>query len=72
MKPGKVIMPDQSNGPKSLTWPKDCHCHCAIPVMNAWYESGLPQLGVTIEISKHKHPGKGGWWKNDDCLICKK
>lgn len=54
VKIGTVIIPDHSNGPKSLTWPNGCHCHCAI----------LPG-------EEHVHRGLGGWWKNDDCDICK-
>lgn len=69
-KAGKLNIPDNSNGPKTIVQPVGCHCHCAIPIVNAWHESGLKEYGVTLELPKHTHPGKGGWWKNDDCSIC--
>ena len=54
---GTVMLPSRSNGPEGLERPNDCHCHCAIVI------TGLD--------THHIHPGKGGWWKNGNCLICK-
>lgn len=51
---GAAIIPDESNGPKSLNQPANCHCHCAI---GPWEKV-------------HQHPGTGGWWKNGECKRC--
>ena len=51
---GTVIIPDESNGAKSLNRPNNCHCHCAIGL---WERT-------------HQHPGKGGWWRNGECKRC--
>lgn len=63
---GTVIIPDRSNTAKSLKIPKDCHCHCAIVVTGAVDEDRLQLI-----TEEHRHYGLGGWWKNEDCLICK-
>lgn len=64
-KPGSVIIPDNSNGPKVRKQPQGCHCHCLIMV----FGSNGKNLLVD-KICHSLHPGKGGWWKNNDCVIC--
>lgn len=60
---GTIIIPDRSNGPKSVKQPKDCHCHC--PLIIVGYD------GDALQVAPCFHSGKGGWWKDQDCKICK-
>lgn len=63
IEPGIVTIPDKSNGPKTIKQPKNCHCHCA-PIIIGYYKE-------TLLLAPHEHRGKGGWWRNDNCEICK-
>ncbi len=67
---GSINIPDRSNGPKTIKRPKDCHCHCVPIITKAWYEWKTFCCEVNGGL-EHKHPGKGGWWRNGDCEVCK-
>lgn len=72
-KPGTVIIKDRSNSPNTFQQPKDCHCHCSyitIGKKDNEERDGSISL-IVIKNCGGRHKGKGGWWKNEDCLICK-